>query len=364
MKPNAFLKIILLSAAAVVAAGFLYPGAVANAALPADLAAVYARRADLRQAFAADGSVLDARRTGTLRDLADWARRYGYKECPVELAAYAPRAASVGEVLANLAPAKATRYIYDFDLVTADKVLVLDAASRAVLLERDADDSHPLASLSKLMTALVVTDRGVPMDKRVAISASDEVGGARLRVTSGSVLTVRQLFDATLVGSANNTACALARSTGLTVEEFVAEMNARAEKMGLAHTTFADPSGIEVANTSTASEIAKLALAAFGQPDVKRATTTSRVAMTVAGAAHAFNNTNGLLTDPYNGLYVTGGKTGYLEESKWNLVVRMHDYRHPELLVIILGSDSQKASFNDAANVARWVWRNYEWPRS
>jgi D-alanyl-D-alanine endopeptidase (penicillin-binding protein 7) len=211
------------------------------------------------------------------------------------------------------------------------------------------------------MTAAVVLDCGVPMDRRQTIGKDDEVGGARLRVATGTTLAVRQLFDAALVGSANNAASALARSTGLAPADFVAAMNARAAAMGLTATHYVDPTGIETGNVSTAADIAKMARELFNIQDIKRATTTGRVTLTAAGVIHSFNSTNGLLTDPNNGLYVLGGKTGYLEESMWNFAVKMHDGQHPPLVVVVLGSSTQKTSFKDAETVARWVWRNYRW---
>jgi D-alanyl-D-alanine endopeptidase (penicillin-binding protein 7) len=348
--------------AVIVACIFLLP-AGAGAALPNDLAVVYARRTDLQSAFAPDGSARTAKLKIVLPTMASWARVYGYKEHPVELAAYAPLAVASAARASRtvIIPAKATKYDFDFSLVTADKVLVIDDASGEVLLADKANELHPIASLSKLMTAAVVLDRGVSMDKLQAITRDDEVGGARLRVDVGSVLTVRQLFDAALIGSANNAASALAASTGLDRDDFATAMNAKAKAMGLGDTHYVDPTGIEPGNVSTAKDIAKLARALFNVQDIKRATTTSRVTMTAGGYTHSFNNTDGLLIDPNNGLYVLGGKTGYLEESMWNLVVKMNDHQHPTLIVVVFGSASQSASAKDAAAAARWVWRNYSW---
>lgn len=344
--------------------------AVTWAAVNSDLAAVYQRRTDLQRVFEADGTVKSKTLAGRLAGLMDWAKKYGYKEHPEELAAYAPAAVAVAKAgatpastaVAADAPVKATRYSFDFGLVTADKVLVLDANTSAVLVSKRENDRHPLASISKLMTATVALSRGVDMDETLTLARADEVGGARLRVSVGSRMTVRQAFDAMLVGSANNAATAFSRSTGLAKADFVAAMNAKAVELGMEDTSFADPSGIEVENVSTAADIAKLATYAFELPEIKRATTTARCEMTVAGVPHAFNNTNALLTNASNGLTVMGGKTGYLEESMWNFVVKMTDGVHPPLLVVVLGSDTKNASFSDAERVARWVWRNYKWP--
>jgi D-alanyl-D-alanine endopeptidase (penicillin-binding protein 7) len=346
--------------------------AVTWAAVNSDLSAVYQRRADLQRVFKEDGTVKSKTLAGRLAGLVDWAKKYGYKEHPEELAAYAPAAVAVAQagatpasaaVMAN-APVKSSRYAFDYGLITADKVLVLDADTKAVLVAKREHEQHPLASISKLMTATVALSRGAAMDDTLTLSKTDEVGGARLRVAVGSKLTVRQAFDAMLIGSANNAATAFSRSTGLAKADFAKAMNDKAAELGMSDTHFVDPSGIEVENVSTAADIAKLATTAFELPEVKRATTTAHVEMTVSGEPHAFNNTNALLTNASNGLTVMGGKTGYLEESKWNFVVKMTDGAHPPLLVVVLGSDTKNASFSDAERVARWVWRNYTWPKS
>src|SRR5690606_5186125 len=247
---------------------------------------------------------------------------------------------------------------------TATSVLVIDDATRKVLLSRNADKQWPIASISKLMTALVTLEKGVDLNAMGTVLTEDEVGGARLRVTNGTPLTVKQIFDSMLVGSANNCANALARTTGLSKQNFVAAMNERAKRMGMQDTVFVDPSGIETGNVSTAHSVAALAFEAFEHPQIKRATTTSKFMFEAGADTHVITNTNGLLIDPNNGLYVLGGKTGYLIESKWNFVVKMRDYRNRPVLVVVLGSSDRQQSFNDAVAAAKWVWSNYSWAKS
>ncbi len=250
---------------------------------------------------------------------------------------------------------------FDFSSISATSVYVVDVASRAVLMEYNADVPHPLASITKLMTACVTLDYSVPLSKKISVIAKDEVGGARLRVNVGTKLSVKDLLNVALIGSANNTANALARATNLSRNDFVAEMNAKAKKFGLGKTTFTEPTGIDTANVSTAKEIAALGLEAFAFPDIRRATTTARYFVSLASGARTVKNTNGLLTDERNGLYVLGGKTGYLVESQWNLVVKMRDARSRPIEVVVLGAETQKQSFRDAETIARWVWSHYAW---
>jgi D-alanyl-D-alanine endopeptidase (penicillin-binding protein 7) len=348
--------------------------AVSSSGLDA-LRSVYERRSDLQAVFEVDDWKSKAvAAAGDMESLEDWARRYGWQEHPEELHEFSPdfKVAddprddlgypNIGGVNLSRSPKLVDGAAFNFNNVTADKVLVIDVASRDTLLARRADDSHPLASLSKLMTAKVVLDAGVDMWATNTIQSVDEVGGARLRVPVGSSLCVRHLFDAALIGSANNAANALARSTGMTISDFVAAMNKQAASMRLVSTRFVDPTGIEVGNVSTAVDVARMTHDLFSEYEIRRATTTVKVAIPVSGETHTITNTDGLLTDPNNGLYVLGGKTGYLIESGWNLAVKLRDYRNKEIIVVVLGSDTQNWSFRDAAYIARWVWSNYRWP--
>ena len=335
------------------------------------LRAVFVARQDLQQAFRADWTAVPSKRTVGLDTLEDWARAYGYREYPAELAWFAaivpakvtssapPRALALRA--AAFTPVMRPGTSFNFGSVTATSVLVIDDATRDVLLSRNARVPHPLASITKLMTALVTLDHKVPMSRQASILEKDEVGGARLRVETGSTLTIREIVDAMLIGSANNAANALARSTRIAREEFIEEMNARAKELGLAATTFVDPSGIEVGNMSTAEDIAALGFEAFAAYDIRRATTTSTVTVVASNKAHKLTNTNELLNDVGNGLYVLGGKTGYLDESKWNFVVKVRDSRNKPVLVVILGADTKARSFRDAEVAAKWVWDNYRW---
>jgi D-alanyl-D-alanine endopeptidase (penicillin-binding protein 7) len=333
----------------------------------ANLATVFGQRPDLRQTFRADWSVVPGSAASrTMKTLEDWARKYGYMEYPGMLDAYAPEVARVTpralrDVASAPHPTLAPGAKFDFSSITASSVFVVDVGSRKTLMAHNARAPHPLASITKLMTALVTMGRKVPMGRVVAISKNDEVGGARLNVRPGTALTVRDLLNVALIGSANNTANALARSTKLSKPAFVAQMNAKASALGLADTRFTDPTGIDVGNVSTAEDIAALGLEAFAQPDIKRATTTAHYTVTLARGTHVVKNTDDLLVNEENGLVVLGGKTGYLEESKWNLVVKLMDARKRPIEVVVLGTDSRAQSFADASAVATWIWQNYDW---
>src|SRR5688572_29745181 len=294
------------------------------------LVEIFAVRTDLQALFKPDGTAVPSPKTAGIATLEDWAKKYGSKEYPTFLGWFAgggltpakrtvassPRALALRS--ASFTQVKKPEASFPFGSLSAEAVLVIDVATRDVLVSKNAYQSRPLASITKLMTALVALDHRLPMTRQASILEKDEVGGARLRMDSGTALTIRQIFDAMLIGSANNAANALARATKIAREDFVEEMNDKAKELGLHATTFVDPSGIEVGNVSTAEDIAALGLEAFDVNDVRRATTTAKTTIVAAKVAHTIKNTNALLTDERNGLYVLGGKTGYLEESRWN----------------------------------------------
>ncbi len=250
--------------------------------------------------------------------------------------------------------------------IGASAYYVVDQATGEVLTMKQEDRVWPIASLTKLMTASIVLDDQISLDTLVSMKNADNVGGARLWINEGDKMSVGDLFYAALVASANNAANALSRTTGLSKEDFVLRMNARAIQLNLSSTHFADPTGIETANVSTPREMALLAREILARTEIQQYTTTAtrfiRVAST--GASKKMINTNWMVWKPkYDDVWVTGGKTGYLEESGWNLVVTLRPTKNDEreLLIVIFGAKSRVTSFDDAEQLADWAWSVYQW---
>ncbi len=244
--------------------------------------------------------------------------------------------------------------------------IVVDTATGKRLYAYKPELKWTAASLTKLMSSLVAVEHRPAWNKVVALSSKDEVGGGRLRVTSGSTMTYADMFYSTIVGSANNTATALARLSGLGSAGFVKAMNVKAKKLGMANSSFVDASGMDPKNTVTATDLVKLAHAAFNEPMIRRAATTMNYRFRVrsSGEQKSIVNTNTLLTEDPD-VWVTGGKTGFLYESRYNLVVRMKAYpfetQKPLVTVVVLGSPTKEGSFKTAKALANWAWRAYEW---
>ncbi len=246
--------------------------------------------------------------------------------------------------------------------------LVILPKTHQVLYSFKPDTPRVVASLTKLANALVFLKKPGDWNRLVTMKAADEVGGGRLRVATGAKISTKDLFYSSITASANNAAMALARISGYTMKMFVAKMNKTVHELGATHTTLYDASGTDPRNISTAHDLALIAEAAFRSPVVHRAATvvTYPVYVVTEKRIHPIKNTNPLLADG-TGVWVVGGKTGYLEESMYNFVGEFK----PELadgspesgkdiIVVVLGAPTKEGQFQTAKRLAQWAWNTHE----
>ncbi|MBI4435392.1 D-alanyl-D-alanine carboxypeptidase [Candidatus Uhrbacteria bacterium] len=322
---------------------------------------MYLQRPDLQAAFDPQTKrAIPGTAAGFLLDLEDWATQYGWMEHE-ELAMYGPEEGDGVPVRVHASEIETS--------IESTAYVVMDRSTGKILTVKNENRVWPMASLTKLMTAQIVLDHEVPMGRVASVRNADNVGGARLYVNDGDTFSVEDLFYATLVASANNAANALSRTSEMSRTEFLEEMNTRASELGLTKTTFVDPTGIDVGNVSTAREMARIAQMALGDEQIRRFTSTATKYINVLsqGTQKKMTNTNWMLWKPaYDDLYVTGGKTGYLEESGWNLVVSvrpMNGDPDTELLIVLLGAPSRLVLFEEARELADWAWESHEWQK-
>lgn len=323
------------------------------------LKAVYEGRVDLQSWFDAKTYAARSDAATETMSLEDWARQYGWREDKT-LKAYAPTGlvpTAIVKTIETPAPD-----------VTARGYTVIDQRTGLILAQKNAGITRPIASLTKLMTADVVLGRKTALNKMVTMRAGDAVGGSTLGLKVGNKLSVSDLFYAAFLPSANDATNMLAGATGLSRPKFVENMNERARSLGLVRTVFTDPTGIDEGNISTPREFAVLAQTIFRRPEVRRyATTVERtIRVLPRKIAKKVKNSNFILSRPeYEDLYVTAGKTGYLgPEIGWNIAVALHDGQravHPELLVVVFGTETLKQGSTEAADLARWSWEQYQW---
>lgn len=247
--------------------------------------------------------------------------------------------------------------------ISAERGAVLAANDRFFLFTEKADEPQPIASITKLMTALVFLDNNPGWDKEYTITEADKVEGGRLNLFLGDQVTIKDLFYTSLVASDNGATLALVHASGLNEEEFVKKMNERAEKLGLKQTSFDDPIGLSEYNLSTAREVALLAQAAFRNSEISEATTKADYSfMTINGREKKIESTDYLLFDPgEKTLTVLGGKTGYTEKAGYCFVGRLKNGAGREVISVVLNSQDKNGRFKDSKSLANWVFANYDW---
>lgn len=208
-------------------------------------------------------------------------------------------------------------------LFRSHSAVLWDIDSQQIRFEQNGFERMPIASLTKLMTAMIALDYGIEWDKEVEILPEEYVQGGRLILHNGERVTMKDLFNASLLASANNTTLALVRELGVPEEEFIQAMNRKAVELGLEQTMFVEVTGLDPDNVSTAYEVAKFAQHAFLEyAEIAEATSQKEYAFHVRGSdrEHIIRNSNKLVSDWEE--HVTGSKTGYLYEARYCLVVK------------------------------------------
>lgn len=250
-------------------------------------------------------------------------------------------------------------------VVSATAYQIIDVGSKSVLAEFNADQPRSIASITKLMTVMVVIDQGWNLKKVVTYTTKDNAECSCLRLSNGETLTVRDLFYATLVGSANNAANALARSTGLSWAEFVTKMNDKAKAIGLTNTTFTDPSGLGAGNVSTAADIAIMADYAYKNYEPIRYATTRRsysFSTINTNKPHTIYLRYSLVGDKtISGGTVTGAKTGFTNEAMNTYAIRVKNRQGAQIVVTIFGEPSWAKRNADTAALINWALQSHTW---
>lgn len=245
-------------------------------------------------------------------------------------------------------------------IIEAESALALDMKTGKILFQKNGFKKRPMASITKLMTALVFLETGPDWDKNITITQDDKVNGGRVVLLPGEVVNLKDLFKVALIGSVNSAADALARSTNLSYEEFIARMNIKAQEMDIAEAVFVEPTGIAAANQATPMNVALLLRAALKEDLIKEALVADEYSFTsVTGQSHVIKNTNKLLKSY---LDIIGGKTGYTEEAGFCLVNLVKSEVAPDgIIVVILGAASEEDRFQQNKFLSQWVFDNWRW---
>jgi len=235
-------------------------------------------------------------------------------------------------------------------------VLVLDAASNQPIYAKAANDVTPIASLTKLMTAIVTIDGGQSLDDPIAIDMDDfdYLKGSHSRLRMGAELSRREMLRLALMASENRAASSLARHYPGGMPAFVAAMNAKATALGMANTRFSDPTGLSARNVSTAHDLATLVAAAAQYPLIRDFSTTPShfVEVQPTGQFIGFNNTNALVKSADWDIQVS--KTGFIREAGKCLVMMATISSRP-VVIVLLDSLGRYTRVADAMRVKYWL---------
>jgi len=240
-------------------------------------------------------------------------------------------------------------------------VLVMDEQTGEILYAKNTSAVVPIASITKLMTAIVTLDAGLPMDEMVAIT-DDDVDthkGTRSRLPVGTQLSRADMLHLALMASENRAASALGNSYPGGMAAFIAAMNAKAAELGMADTRYVEPTGLSSDNVSSATDLAKLAAAAKNYPEIRTYSTATSHEVEVRGRKVAFNNTNGLVR---SGDWDIGiSKTGYIREAGRCLVMQARAGAR-SVIIVLLDSWGSFTRIADAARIRAWLEPGYSMP--
>ena len=240
----------------------------------------------------------------------------------------------------------------------SSSALVQDAETGEVVIGKNPEAVVSIASITKLMSAIVVLDSGLDLDEKIVLAREDAVAmkGSRSRLQTGLAISRGDLLLLALMASDNRAAAALGRSYPGGMEVFVDAMNARAAALDMHDSRFVEPTGLSPANVSTASDLAKLVRAAHEYPLIREYSTRDRAAVRVTIGKRMrvlnYGNTNGLVRSKHWEIELS--KTGYISEAGRCLVMHVR-LAEKDLIVVLLDSWGKHSRVGDANRIRKWL---------
>ena len=232
--------------------------------------------------------------------------------------------------------------------------LVIDQDTQEVLFSKNHNAVLPIASITKLMTGVIITGARLPMDEIITVTQDDidTEKGSRSRLKVGASLTRGELLHLALMSSENRAAHALGRTYPGGMASFVSLMNAKAKMLGMVDTRYVEPTGLSSRNQSSAQDLATLVSAAHADPVLRELSTSKGYEVAVDGRTLQYNNTNRLIKNPEWDIGLQ--KTGYISEAGQCLVMQTR-IAGRKLIMVFLDSAGKLSRLGDAERVRRWV---------
>ncbi|NMV37192.1 D-alanyl-D-alanine endopeptidase [Ralstonia insidiosa] len=265
-------------------------------------------------------------------------------------AAFVPASPTLGEAMG-------LRATPDALALRSSVALVMDQNTGEVLFQKNSAAVLPIASITKLMTALVVTEAHQPMDELLEITDDDRdyERNTSSRLRFGTMLTREDLLLLALMSSENRAASALGRNYPGGRPAFVAAMNRKAHELGMNDTHYVDSNGLSSSNVSSAQDLAKIVVAAYKVPTIRQFTTTTEHTVNANGRSLHYVNTNRLVR---GGEWDIGlQKTGFINEAGRCLVMQANVHGR-NVVMVFLDSAGNLTRFADATRVRNWLERN------
>lgn len=251
-------------------------------------------------------------------------------------------------------------------LTTANSALVLDKRTQSILFDKASTDQRSIASITKLMTALVLQDLSLDMQRVITIDQSDYIAGGKVHFYTGEEFILQDLWLAGLIASDNVAIRSMVRNSGLTFEEFIEAMNTKATELGMTQSKFVEPTGINANNVSSAHDVALLLQEALSNTEISDAVRRPSYTFSPLNKElyRTASNTNILVNSylneqPYE---IHGGKTGFTYEAGYCLAVIVEGPENKDdLVVVVLGADTITDRFQEVKGLIDWTYENYIW---
>lgn len=240
-------------------------------------------------------------------------------------------------------------------LLSSQSALIINDKTGEVLYQKNPNRVMPIASISKLMTAMVVLDANQNMNEAITITPDeiDRLKGTGSRLSIGTTLTRGELLHLSLMSSENRATHALGRSYPGGISAFVSAMNRKAQSLGMSSTRFYEPTGLDFRNVSTANDLSKMVQAASKYAVIRRNSTSNYGSVyTNNGRRQSYKNSNALVREGNWNIELQ--KTGYIREAGRSMVVKANVQNQP-ITIVLLNAPSSLSRVNDARQIESWM---------
>ena len=239
-------------------------------------------------------------------------------------------------------------------LLTSQAALIFNNKTGEILYQKNADRVMPIASISKLMSAMVVLDARLDMNEPITITADeiDRLKGTGSRLAVGTTLTRGELLHLSLMSSENRATHALGRTYPGGMSAFVAAMNAKAQSLGMHSSRFYEPTGLNFQNVSTANDLNRMVAAASKYPLIRKKSTSNYGSVWPANGRQNYKNSNALVREGSWNIELQ--KTGYIREAGRSMVVKANVQNQP-ITIVLLNSPTSTTRVNDARKIESWM---------